>query len=214
MAALWLDNDVHAMGLFGMVVGGATNGECRLFSVFKCPYNLALSLSPALSQHRICDDCCCTYRYPGMANAEEVAFASSIALQAYFENRSITKDDMDKCVEYWRENISEETDPEGRKRPVCCENYQIPWCTCEYLYDKVCHPKRNIPYGDDDERNTPRLREVSEFDYRQLSTMVALTTVTSLDHRCRCDTHPLKYDTLYIPTVLPHRCIKNTRNVV
>lgn len=107
-----------------------------------------------------CDMCFCTYRYPGMADAEEVAFASSIALQAYFEGRKITKEDMDKCVAYWRENISEENDPEGRKRDVCCEPYYVPFPTCEWLYER-CHSKREVPYGDDDERNTPRLREAS-----------------------------------------------------
>lgn len=95
-----------------------------------------------------------------MADADEVAFASSIALQAYFEGRKICKDDMDQCVEYWRNNISEESDPEGRKRDVCCEPCYVPFPTCEYVYEYVCHAKRNIPYGDDDERNTPRLREV------------------------------------------------------
>lgn len=110
--------------------------------------------------HRLCDMCFCTYRYAGMADADEVAFASSIALQAYFEGRKICKDDMDQCVEYWRNNISEESDPEGRKRDVCCEPCYVPFPTCEYVYEYVCHAKRNIPYGDDDERNTPRLREV------------------------------------------------------
>lgn len=112
-----------------------------------------------------CDMCFCTYRYPGMADAEEVAFASSIALQAYFEGRKITKEDMDKCVAYWRENISEENDPEGRKRDVCCEPYYVPFPTCEWLYEH-CHSKREVPYGDDDERNTPRLREASNSQHQ------------------------------------------------
>lgn len=107
---------------------------------------------------RICDMCFCSYRYSGMGDAEEVAFASSIALQAYFEGRIITEEDMDKCLAYWRENISEETDPEGRKREVCCEPHYFPFPTCEYLYEHVCHHRRDIPYADDDERNTPRLR--------------------------------------------------------
>lgn len=96
-----------------------------------------------------------------MADAEEVAFASSLALQAYFEGRVITKEDMDKCIEYWRSNISELQDPEGRRREVCCKScHAPPFPTCEYLYEHVCHAERNIPYGDDDERSTPRLKEV------------------------------------------------------
>lgn len=62
---------------------------------------------------------CCSYRYHGIADPEETAFAAGIALQAYFENRKISKEDLDKCVQYWRDNISEETDPVGRKREVC-----------------------------------------------------------------------------------------------
>ena len=62
---------------------------------------------------------CCTYRYIGLADADEVAFAAGIALQAYFEGRKITREDMHKCVDYYQQNISERTDPEGRKRNVC-----------------------------------------------------------------------------------------------
>jgi len=115
----------------------------------------------------------CSYRYSGLADAEEVAFASSIALQAYFEGRVITKEDMDKCVEYFRNNISEIGDPEKRKRDVCCEPHCVPFPTCEYLYEHICHHKRNIPYGDDDERNTPRLKEVRVIAmYSQMSTQI------------------------------------------
>ena len=105
--------------------------------------------------------CFCTYRYPGMSDAEEVAFASSVALQAYFEGRKISKEDMDRCVEYWRNNIAEQTDPVGRRRETCCEPCTLPCPTCEWCYESVCHAKRNVPYGDDDdERITPRLKEV------------------------------------------------------
>ena len=68
---------------------------------------------------RICDICFCTYKYDGIADADETSFAAGIALQAYFEGRTISKDDMDKCLTYWRENISERGDPIGRKRDVC-----------------------------------------------------------------------------------------------
>jgi len=67
----------------------------------------------------MCDIFCCSYRYTGLADADETAFAAGIALQAYFEGRKISKEDMDKCLEYYREHISEKTDPEGRKRDVC-----------------------------------------------------------------------------------------------
>jgi hypothetical protein len=130
-----------------------------------------------------------------MADAEEVAFASSIALQAYFEGRNITKEDMDKCVAYWRENISEENDPEGRKRDVCCEPYYVPFPTCEWLYEH-CHSKREVPYGDDDERNTPRLREayeqyeelrVKQIDrYKQFRGPVQVSTVCKMCGCRRC----------------------------
>ena len=58
-------------------------------------------------------------RYNGLADADETAFAAGIALQAYFEGRVFSKDDMDKCIEYWKDNISEMSDPIGRKRSVC-----------------------------------------------------------------------------------------------
>jgi hypothetical protein len=67
----------------------------------------------------VCDVCFCSFRYFGIADPEETAFAAGIALQAYFESREITKQDMDKCITYWRENISEMGDPIGRKRDVC-----------------------------------------------------------------------------------------------
>ena len=62
---------------------------------------------------------CCTYRYPGLADADETAFAAGIALQAYFEGRKISREEMNMCLEYYHENISERTDPVGRKRDVC-----------------------------------------------------------------------------------------------
>lgn len=107
---------------------------------------------------RPCDMLCCTYRYIGLADGEEVAFASSIALQAYYEQRKLTRDDMDKCLDYWRNNISQRTS--GRKRDVCCEPYCVPCCTFERLYTSCTHCKRNIPYGGDDPRNTKELQQV------------------------------------------------------
>lgn len=63
--------------------------------------------------------CGCAWGYNGIADADETSFAAGIALQAYFEGRVITKDDMDKCLAYWKENVSEMHDPEGKKRDVC-----------------------------------------------------------------------------------------------
>ena len=105
----------------------------------------------------ICDMCFCSYRYNSMADGDEAAFASSIALQAYFEGRTITKQDMDKCIEYFRQDISEQRNPERLKRRVMCEPYRIPCPTATVCY-KCCHLKRNMPYKDDDERNTRELR--------------------------------------------------------
>ena len=62
---------------------------------------------------------CCSYLYPGIADPDETSIAAGIALQAYFENRDIPKEDMDKCIAYWCKNISEGGDPIGRKRDVC-----------------------------------------------------------------------------------------------
>lgn len=74
----------------------------------------------------------------------------------------ITPEDMERCLEYWRDNISETGDPRGRRRAVCCEPFSIPCCTCHRFY-KFTHPERKMPYDEDDERNTPELREVSMF---------------------------------------------------
>jgi hypothetical protein len=68
---------------------------------------------------------------------------------------------MDNCVEYYRENIAEITDPEGRKRDVCCEPVCVP-CIPNWniLYEYCCHMERNVPYADDEPRNTTETREV------------------------------------------------------
>lgn len=109
---------------------------------------------------RPCGISFCSYQYTGLVDPDEVAVASSIALQAYFEGRPMNPADMEKCLEYWRNNISEMGDPEGRKRDVCCEPYAIPCFSCTKCY-KCTHPQRDIPYGDDDERNTVELQEAS-----------------------------------------------------
>jgi hypothetical protein len=73
---------------------------------------------------------CCSYLYPGIADPDETSIAAGIALQAYFEGRKIDKDGMERCVQYWRDNISEYSDPVGRKRDVCWSvhfGYMLPF---------------------------------------------------------------------------------------
>ena len=109
-----------------------------------------------------CDMCCCTYRYAGIADADETSFAAGIALQAYFEGRKITKADMDKCIEYWRDNISEMADPVGRKRDVCCEDScAVPCCSGAWCYENVCNvPRWNYCLDDDALEPTEEWQEV------------------------------------------------------
>ena len=101
----------------------------------------------------------CVFQYRGLANADEAAFAASIALQAYFEGRAMSPDDMKQCLEFWRNNISEREDPIGRKRSVCCEPYLVPTPQCNGCY-KFTHPTRKIPY--EEEATTVELKEVYE----------------------------------------------------
>lgn len=123
----------------------------------------------------------CSFRYSGMVNADETAFAASIALQAYFEGRVITKADMDKCIEYWQNNISEQTDPVGRKRDVCCEPFECPIPTGQRLYG-CCHQARLVPFRDDDDRNTEEIRAVRTRYFRQLFSLdFELTKLVSTD---------------------------------
>lgn len=105
----------------------------------------------------ICESWFCSYQYAGLADADEAAFASSIALQAYYEGRSITPDDMIKCVQFFNDHISERTDPIGRKRSVCCEPYYVPHMDCHCCY-AATHLKRTIPYSGEDV--TDEIREV------------------------------------------------------
>jgi len=103
---------------------------------------------------------CCTYRYYGLADGDETAFASSLALQAYFEGRKINTEEMNQCVKYWRNNISELSDPVSRKRDVMCEPCCIPCFQGQTIYNYICNRKRSIPYGSEDAR-TAELKEVS-----------------------------------------------------
>lgn len=101
--------------------GGAMNGKLlwTIPSFIIQVWSLIIVYATWFWNERMCDMCCCTYRYAGIANADETSFAAGIALQAYFEGRVITKEDMDKCIKYWKENVSEMEDPDGRKRGVC-----------------------------------------------------------------------------------------------
>jgi len=53
-------------------------------------------------------------------------------------------------------------DPVGRKRDVCCEPFYVPCFTCKKCY-RCTHPKREVPYDDDDPRNTKETKEVGVF---------------------------------------------------
>lgn len=93
----------------------------------------------------LCKMSFCTFKYGGFANPEEVTFAASIALQAYFEGRTITPQDLQQCLEYWTNNIALRTNPEGRKRSICCEPFFVPIPKCQCCYN-FTHPIRQIPY--------------------------------------------------------------------
>ena len=107
---------------------------------------------------RPCDMMCCTYRYPGFADPDEVAAAASICLQAYFEGRSITPENLQQCLDYWHAHISEAGD--GPKRDVCCEPHCILPCPsdCSFYHKYICHPRRKLPVND--YQVTEELKEV------------------------------------------------------
>ena len=94
-----------------------------------------------------CDILCCSYHYKGLANGEEVAAASNLALQAYYEGRRITRTDLEAALEYWRQHVSEEYSPVERKRPTVCEDTcGIPCCcTGALCYSRVYQCRRTIP---------------------------------------------------------------------
>jgi hypothetical protein len=89
----------------------------------------------------------CSYRYSGLAYPDEVAFVASIALQAYFEGRVIGPIEVQKCIDFWRQSISERWNPTTRKSPVCCEPIIVPTPKCFYCYN-LTHPSRKNPYPD------------------------------------------------------------------
>jgi hypothetical protein len=120
MVEWWRGRDARVMVVCGLgywivVDGGVMNGKCEDC----CNNGNALWHTDLTVFDRLCDVMCCSYHYHGIADPEETSIAASIALQAYFEGRKIDRNDMGKCVQYWRDNISEYSDPVGRKRDVC-----------------------------------------------------------------------------------------------
>lgn len=120
-----------------------------------------------------CQICFCVYQYRGLSCPDETAFAASIALQAYFEGRAIVPGDMENCLEFWKNNISEREDPIGRKVSVCCEPYYVPTPQCTRCF-KLTHPERRIPYRDEavsveltevyEKYECERLRQTSNYE--------------------------------------------------
>lgn len=109
----------------------------------------------------LCDIWFCTYRYTGIADPEETSVAASIALQAYFEGRRIGREDMERCIEFWRNNISEmhNLGNPSLKRDVMCEPLCIPCFICIPCHECV-HPRREIPYNPGDDECTSEVVEV------------------------------------------------------
>ena len=133
--------------------------------------------------------CFCTYRYYGIADGDETAFASSLALQAYFEGRKISREDMDKCLDYWREDISEMENPVSHKRPVMCEPFSCPFPQGARLYKCICQMKRTIPYKGGDLR-TEELQEIydkyDENRTKQLKRYVEFKGPVQHSTFCKC----------------------------
>lgn len=138
----------------------------------------------------LCDICFCSYRYTNLADPDEFAFAASISLQAYFEGRAITKADMDKCILYWRNNISEKTAPEKRKRAVCCEEHiAIPNPFTGILaYRNWTHVERKNPYLNN-RYHTPQLKaaykKFNELRIKQLQNYTDFIRPTRTSTCCR-----------------------------
>ena len=138
---------------------------------------------------RPCDMLFCTFRYYGIADGDETAFASSLALQAYFEGRKISREEVEKCLEYWRSNISEMGDPVSNKRPVMCEPFSVPFPSCACLYKRMCQMKRVVPFAGDDARSE-ELKEVYdkyEIDrHRQIERYEKFKGPVQNSSFCRC----------------------------
>ena len=129
------------------------------FTLFTAHILITSTNMPQNNVFRPCDMLFCTYRYYGILDGDETAFASSLALQAYFEGREIGREDIEKCLEYWRANISEMGDPTKNKRQVMCEPFAIPFPSCACLYRRMCQMKRVIPFAGDDAKSE-ELKEI------------------------------------------------------
>ena len=129
------------------------------FTLFTAHILITSTNMPQNNVFRPCDMLFCTYRYYGIADGDETAFASSLALQAYFEGREIGRENIEKCLEYWRANISEMGDPTKNKRQVMCEPFAIPFPSCACLYRRMCQMKRVIPFAGDDAKSE-ELKEI------------------------------------------------------
>ncbi|CAB9527964.1 expressed unknown protein [Seminavis robusta] len=108
----------------------------------------------------LCDMMCCTFRYNGLADGDETAFASNLALQAYYEGRHITPTQMEQCLDYWRNHISEMGDPIHRQRPVLCEESGCSMRSCiptGKIYQRICQCERRVP---EHFERTPEIVEV------------------------------------------------------
>mmetsp|Transcript_26970 Transcript_26970/g.58481 ORF Transcript_26970/g.58481 Transcript_26970/m.58481 type:complete len:507 (+) Transcript_26970:93-1613(+) len=185
-------------GAFGFrkVRYGVINYLCLIWPVYgdavarqRCPCNGPLWRGGWWCEEWPCDMLFCTYRYYGIADGDETAFASSLALQAYFEGRKISREDMDKCLEYWRENISEMANPVDHKRPVMCEPFSCPFPQGARLYKCICQMKRTIPYKSDDLR-TEELQEIyDQYDEnrtKQLKRYVEFKGPVQNSTFCKC----------------------------
>lgn len=101
----------------------------------------------------MCNYLGCLYLYYGLADPDETAFASNIALQAYFEGRKLTKEDMDRCVEYYKENIVPKPAPPPDPRTLSWL-YRFFLAVLDFIKSLIkgeliylcTHPKRNVPY--------------------------------------------------------------------
>ena len=96
--------------------------------VLSSPFDKAKQVFSINVFKRLCDIWFCTYRYTGIADPEETSVAASIALQAYFEGRRIGREDMERCIEFWRSHVSEMHNLGNpiMKRDVMCEPLSIP----------------------------------------------------------------------------------------
>jgi hypothetical protein len=151
-----IDNSEDFMfdrGTFGFrrILWGTHLHSCCCWEIFggvvarqRCPCNGTPCLSPVSEcpglwcDEWLCNYCGCTYYYGGLANPDEVVFASNLALQAYFEGRHINKADFDKCITIFRESQVASRTCDERSQYDCA----IPACVQVYNY---AHHRRQPP---------------------------------------------------------------------